>query len=88
MQNHRKIFVPHKLETIEVDVQKKIFRVNGEDFGGECTGFNIECVPGTFQIRMEIDTTVHLIGYDKNGEKASQKKYKTNDPQYTGGQLP
>lgn len=24
-----KVFVPHELKTIEVDVEKKIFRVNG-----------------------------------------------------------
>ena len=28
-----KIFVPHELKTIEVDTEKKIFRINGEDFG-------------------------------------------------------
>ena len=31
-----KIFVPHELKTIEVDTEKKIFRINGEDFGREC----------------------------------------------------
>ena len=40
-----KIFVPHELKTIEVDTEKKIFRINGEDFGRECTGFIISCTP-------------------------------------------
>lgn len=31
-----KIFIPHELKTIEVDTEKKIFRINGEDFGHEC----------------------------------------------------
>lgn len=39
----RKIFVPHELKTIEIDVEKKIFRVNGEDFGKDCTGFSLYC---------------------------------------------
>lgn len=43
-----KIFVPHELKTIEVNTEKKIFRINGEDFGHECTGFMISCTPDDF----------------------------------------
>lgn len=51
-----KIFIPHELKTIEVDAEKKIFRINGEDFGDGCTGFMISCTPDDFRIDMEVDT--------------------------------
>lgn len=47
-----KIFIPHELKTIEVDTEKKIFRINGENFGDGCTGFTISCTPGEFKIRV------------------------------------
>lgn len=60
-----KVFLPHSLKTIEVDIEKKIFRVNGEDFGKGCAGFSIWCdEPDTFHIRMEIDTTVKFGTYE------------------------
>ena len=31
------IFIPHELKTIEVDTAKKIFRINGEEFGRSLT---------------------------------------------------
>lgn len=75
-----KIFVPHELKTIEVDTEKKIFRINGEDFGDGCTGFLISCTPEDFQIRVEIDTTVHFAHYSDNGELREKGKYKTDIP--------
>ena len=47
-----KIFVPHELKTIEVDTEKKIFRIKGEEFCEGCTGFMISCTPGEFKIRV------------------------------------
>lgn len=62
------MFVPHELKTIEVDTEKKIFRVNGEDFAKNCTKFSITYYgPGTFDIGMEIDTTVQFVRME-NGE--------------------
>lgn len=55
-----KIFISHELKTIEVDTEKKIFRINGEDFGNDCTGFLISCTPDNFRVDMEIDTTVRF----------------------------
>lgn len=61
------IFVPRELKTIEVDTEKKIFKVNGSDFGLGCTGFEISCSgPGLFDIRMELDTKVRYIHYENN----------------------
>lgn len=53
-----KVFVPHELKTIEVDVEKKIFRVNGEDFGKNCTGFSISGAVGDFNEWFDITMNV------------------------------
>ena len=73
-----KIFTPHELKTIEVDTEKKTFRINGEDFGEGCTGFTISCTPGEFKIRAEIDTTVEFANYSSKGELQEQGTYKRN----------
>lgn len=55
----KEIFIPHELKTLEIDTERRIFRVNGEDFGKGCTGFQIICNRyDSFDIRVEIDTTV------------------------------
>lgn len=73
-----KIFTPHELKTIEVDVEKKIFRVNGEDFGKNCTGFSISCEVGNrdewFRVLMRISQdTIFDSKYDFDGKKTSEK---------------
>lgn len=73
-----KIFILHELKTIEVDTEKKIFRINGENFGDGCTGFTISCTPGEFKIRVEIDTTVEFANYSDKGELKQQEEYKRN----------
>lgn len=61
-----KVFVPHELRTIEVDVEKKIFRINGEDFGKGCTGFTIWCdTPDIYNVRVEISTKVQYATYHR-----------------------
>ena len=75
-----KIFIPHELKTIEVDTEKKIFRINGEDFGYGCTGFMISCTPDDFRIDMEVDTTVHFANYSNKGELREQGEYKSEYP--------
>ena len=73
-----KIFVPHELKTAEIDVENKIFRVNGEDFGKDCTGFSISCNSGDrdkwFDIQMCIfgEVLFHPT-YDFDGKKTSEK---------------
>lgn len=74
------LFIPHELKTIEVDTEKKIFRVNGEDFGKGCTGFTITCQRyDRFDIRMEIDTTVKYVTI-RGGKLATEKTYTTAAP--------
>lgn len=73
-----KIFTPHELKTIEVDVEKKIFRVNGEDFGKGCTGFSIDCgsmrdKDEFFRIEMRIESGIIYSSYNENGEKTSDR---------------
>lgn len=71
------VFTPNELRTIEVDVKNKIFRVNGENFGEDCTAFSISCdaIDG-YAIRMEIDTTVHFATYGmENGKEKESHTY-------------
>lgn len=78
-----KLFVPHELKTIEVDTEKKIFRINGEDFGKGCTGFRITCQRyDSFDIRVEVDKTVHLVSI-RNGECVKDVTRITSDPQFS-----
>ena len=71
----RKIFVPHELKTVEIDVEKKIFRVNGEDFGKDCTSFNLDCSTRRldaerYSVCMDIDTDIRFrANYDIEGNK-------------------
>ena len=74
-----KFFVPHELKTIEVDTEKKTFRINGEDFGKGCTGFSIRCHQyDSFDIRVEIDTTVKFVSI-RDGECVADLERQTND---------
>lgn len=80
----KKIFVPHELKTIEIDVEKKIFRVNGEDFGKDCTRFSIGCSAGRkhdewFDITVRISTDVKYANYDVHGEKTKEGNYKVKE---------
>lgn len=68
-----KVFVPHELKTIEVDVEKKRFLVNGEPFGKHCTGFSISCEASEgYLVRMEIHAAIHYAEYNEDGEKRSE----------------
>lgn len=73
MEKDKKVFTPHELKTIEVDVEKKIFRVNGEDFGEDCENFIIKCDANNensfFEVTMNVGTVVKFSSYDWNGEK-------------------
>lgn len=69
------LIVPQKLETIEADVEKKIFKINGKDFGKDCTGFNIYCNPKEWTIGIEIETRVRYVTYNRKGEKETDHTY-------------
>lgn len=77
------IFIPHELKTIEVDTEKKIFRINGEEFGRDCTGFSITyCGRDAFDIRVEVDARVRYVSI-KNGERIMDRSYITDTPQFS-----
>lgn len=77
------IFIPHELKTIVVDTEKKIFKVNGQEFGRGCTGFTITCEGyELFKIRMEIDTTVHFVSIE-HGKCVQEEKYPVRDSRYS-----
>lgn len=63
----KEIFIPHELKTLTIDTEKKIFEINGEEFGRDCEGFTIWCDgPGRFNIRMELDARVRYVHYENN----------------------
>ena len=71
---------PMELKTIEVDVEKKIFKVNGKDFGRCATGFMISCEAAVgYQITMEIESTVRIAEYRmSDGQKPTDRTYERN----------
>lgn len=72
-----KIFIPHELKTIEINIEKQIFRVNGEDFGSSCDEFRINCNTKRssseyIEVAMYIKSGILFANYDLKGKK--QKK--------------
>lgn len=67
---------PNELKTIEVDVEKKIFNVNGVPFGEGCTEFEISVdAADGYKVSVEIDTTVHFSSYSAFGKKIADYAY-------------
>ena len=58
-----------ELESIEIDVKNKIFKVNGEDFGKRCLGFNIYCDASEWYIKMEMDKEIIFANYNMDGSE-------------------
>lgn len=59
--------IPQEIKTLEVDVEKKIFRLNGIDFADGCDYFSVECKGGEgFHVRMELNKRIILANYDHN----------------------
>ena len=82
IMDNNKIFMPHQLKTIEIDVEKKIFRVNGEDFGKNCTGFSIyldtkDPHEEWFHVTMDISEKLRFCStYNIDGNKTSENTKK------------
>ncbi len=76
-----KLFIPHELKTIEVDVEKRTFKVNGEDFGHGCTYFSISCNDyDSFDIRLEIDTRIRFAVF-RDGKLVSDESIIPHHPE-------
>lgn len=57
--------IPQEIKTLEVDVEKKIFRLNGIDFAEGCDFFSVECQGGEgFRVRMELNKKIVCTNYD------------------------
>lgn len=78
-----RVFVPHELKTIEVDTEKKIFKINGEEFGRDCIGFTITCQRyDSFDIRVEVGATVRFVSI-RDGECASDTTHPVRESWYS-----
>ncbi len=56
--------IPQEIKTLEVDTEKKIFKLNGVDFGDDCDYFEISCTGGEgFKIRLELSKRIICANY-------------------------
>lgn len=79
MENNNAIQVftntPNQLKKLEIDVEKKIFNINGIPFGKGTSSFDIHFDTSERTLRMTINTTVHFASYDTEGKKKSEEVY-------------
>lgn len=87
MEKMRERFIPtSELETLEIDVKNKVFRVNGRDFGKDATQFLLHCNPsgnpGEFwHMSFSIDTTAtYIANYDIEGKPTSAIERLSENP--------
>lgn len=67
------MFGINELKTMEIDVEKKIFNINGEPFGKGCTSFSIFCRPKEFEIHVTMENTIRFATFDlPTGKKISE----------------
>lgn len=73
---------PRQLKTVEIDVENKIFRVNGEDFGRVAEGFTLSCLrkenkeKDWFCVTMQlVDRITYTNGYDIDGNLTSEYEW-------------
>ena len=70
--------IPQKIKTLEVDAEKKVFKLNGVDFGNMCTGFEIYCeATDGFKIRMELSGRIICANYGFNNALKEPPKVRT-----------
>ena len=72
---------PRELKTVEIDVEKKIFRVNGQDFGKDAEGFVLSCKKPRdrekdwFRVFLDVQTDIcYQSEYDLDGKMTSGTK--------------
>lgn len=76
---------PRELKTVEIDIEKKIFRVNGEDYGKVAQGFTLSCLNHEDKKKDWFYVTLRLVsnltytnGYDIDGNLTSEYGWKRN----------
>lgn len=63
-------FIPKELKTLEIDIENKIFKVNGENFGSKCQYLKIECSPPEWKFKVVITRPMVFCGsYDLKGKE-------------------
>ena len=62
------IFTPHELKTVEIDVEKKIFKINGMDMGKGCSDLNINFNCNGSRIKVEAKNIIEFSSYDRRGD--------------------
>lgn len=87
MEKTRERFIPiSELETVEIDVKNKVFRVNGREFGKDATQFSLFCHVSPndgewWKMSLSIDTSVtYLANYDIDGKQMSAEKRISGEP--------
>lgn len=59
--------VPQEIKTLEVNTEKKIFKLNGVNFGDGCDYFAISCTGGEgFKIHMVLSKHIICANYGLN----------------------
>lgn len=72
------MFEIQELKTLEIDVEKKIFNINGEPFAKDCSGFSIFCRPKEFEIHVDMDHTIRFATFNlRTGEKTAEGCYES-----------
>ena len=65
--------IPQQIRTLEVDTEKKIFKLNGIDFGNGCDYFAVSCQGGEgFRIRMELSKHIVFANYGRDNVLKSE----------------
>lgn len=65
--------IPQEIKTLEVDTEKKIFKLNGIDFGKGCEDFVISCTGGEgFKFRMELSKRIIYANYGTDNTLESE----------------
>lgn len=87
MGARRERFIPDaELETVEIDVKNKIFKVNGREFGKDATSFSLDCHTSPndgewWKVSLGIETTVsYLANYDIDGKRTSMDEVVKGTP--------
>lgn len=74
--------IPQKFKTLEVDAEKKIFRLNGVDFGNNCDFFSVSCEGGEgFKVRVELRKEIICVNYGVDNRRNGEPDVKKLSPQ-------
>lgn len=64
------IFMPKELKTLEINIENKTFKINGENFGSKCQYLKIECSTPEWKFKVSVTKTIEFYGkYDIKGDK-------------------